>query len=429
MKKNIRHLLHIVVFIAILTVILIKVTDIMENKYSREKYDSFITTDEKYDIFFLGSSHMMNGIDPIKLYNDYGITSYNFGNPDSHIAQTYYTLLNAMDYKTPKMVVIDMFFIESVTKITERIDMIHYGEDAFPLSYTKYIGINDLFDSFDDKIQMLFTLAKYHSRWTSLDREDFIVKADPFNGHKRLLTVETGLKEPEKIIDENIIPEEYTVNMEYLEKIIELCQEKDIEVLLCTIPYVFSEKKQIFQNYGYVLSEKYNIDYLNLIKFGIVDFDIDFSDKNHLNVSGADKITQFLGEYLSDNFDLQDHRSDDEIKVWSEKNKECDEIKNYSLIEQTTVNEYLMMLRYDIYECQIMLSNKITEESNPIIYKLIYNINGIKKAQYDFGNYTVYSNLSSDELYEASDEKADIYITVYSKATKAIVSQKEFNID
>ena len=151
------------------------------------------------------------------------------------------------------MVVIDMFFIDSVTKITERTDMIHYGEDVFPLSYTKYTGINDLFDNFDDKIQMLFTLAKYHSRWTSLSRDDFFVSPDPFNGHKRLLTVETGLKKPEKIIDENILPEEYTVNMEYLEKIIQLCQEKDIEVLLCTIPYVFSERKQIFQNYGYVL--------------------------------------------------------------------------------------------------------------------------------------------------------------------------------
>lgn len=50
----------------------------------------------------------------------------------------------------------------------------------------------------------------------------------------------------------------------------------------------------------------------------------------------------------------------------------------------------------------------------------------------DFGNYVIYSNLTSDdanELHEVSDEKAHINISVYIKATGAVVSQKGFNID
>ena len=139
-----------------------------------------------------------------------------------------------------------------------------------------------------------------------------------------------------------------------------------------------------------------------------------------------------MGEYISDNFDYQDHRLDGGLEVWNERNKECEEIKNYSLMDQTNVNDYLMMLRYDIYECKIMLSNNITEESNPIIYKLIYNIDGIKKYKDNFGNYIVYSNVitdQTDELYEIFNDTKDINIIVYSKATGTIVSEKSFNID
>lgn len=431
MKENIKHLFHIIFFAVILIAILIKITDIMENKSSVIKYETFIKTDNEYDIFFLGTSHVINGVNPIYLYNDYGITSYNFGNYSSRIPETYYTLLNALNYKTPQMVVIDLYGMGYNEKVPPTsIERVHFAWDAFPISFSKVIGVYDVYNNFDDKMEMLFTLAKYHSRWTELTREDFNVPLNKYNGCEMLFEVAVGLNKTEYIVDENTLPDKYDVSMEYIQKIIELCQEKEIKVLLCWLPYRCSEEEQIDMNYGYYLSGKYNIDYLNFLKLDIVNIDTDFKDQYHLNMSGAYKVTTYLGEYISNNYNLSDYLQDEDIEAWTEKIKEYVKMKNNILESRKNVNDYLMMLSDNTYECEIFIRNIITEESKPTIYKLINNIDGIKKISDDFNDYVVYSNLSTDyskTTYEIPDKTANVYITVYDKLTGDIVSQKIFN--
>ena len=55
-------------------------------------------------------------------------------------------------------------------------------------------------------------------------------------------------------------------------------------------------------------------------------FDFDYANNymdwgNHCNYNGAKVVTSFVGQYLVDNFDFQDHRADKKYAKW-EKNKE-----------------------------------------------------------------------------------------------------------
>ena len=62
-----------------MTVISLKgMTDLSQRKSSDFKYRPFFEQEEDFDIIFLGTSHVINGIFPMELWNDYGFFSYNF---------------------------------------------------------------------------------------------------------------------------------------------------------------------------------------------------------------------------------------------------------------------------------------------------------------------------------------------------------------
>ncbi|MEA3327447.1 MAG: hypothetical protein U9R53_09110 [Chloroflexota bacterium] len=107
----------------------------------------------------------------------------------------------------------------------------------------------------------------------------------------------------------------------YYEKIIQLCREKDIEVLLVSMPrlersddYEYNAVSRFSDEYGLTL-----IDY-NLPEFmDVVGFDpmTDMTDKNHVNSFGAEKFSRNLGDYISTQFNLADKREDPKYSQWN----------------------------------------------------------------------------------------------------------------
>ena len=49
-----------------------------------------------------------------------------------------------------------------------------------------------------------------------------------------------------------------------------------------------------------------------------IDFSKDFLDYSHMNIYGALKITEHLGTYLHENYDLPDHRGEEAYQSWEE---------------------------------------------------------------------------------------------------------------
>jgi hypothetical protein len=68
----------------------------MERKSSDFKYADYFEQDEDFDVLFFGTSHVINGIFPMELWNDYGIVSYNFGGHGNEIATSYWDNIDAV---------------------------------------------------------------------------------------------------------------------------------------------------------------------------------------------------------------------------------------------------------------------------------------------------------------------------------------------
>lgn len=103
-KRHI-NILRIMIFVIAFLAIFTKVQKTLENKYSYEKYKPFFDEQQQFDVLFFGSSHILTAMSPMDLWNEYGITSYNFANSNERLATTFWVMKNAFNYNKPKMVV------------------------------------------------------------------------------------------------------------------------------------------------------------------------------------------------------------------------------------------------------------------------------------------------------------------------------------
>lgn len=168
MKKWLKITISSMVTCGLLICILTYFTKITERKSSLVKYESFYSQQEDFNVLFLGTSHVINGIMPMELWKDYGIISYNFGGHANTIATTYWVMENALDYTSPDLVVIDCLGLseEGKTRLGNAIldesglAYIHISFDRIPLSKNKIDGISDILDEYEHKEEFLWTCVK-----------------------------------------------------------------------------------------------------------------------------------------------------------------------------------------------------------------------------------------------------------------------------
>ena len=111
MKRKFLLLTKTVAFLLILLFCFMAVALVVERKSSYIKNEMYIQEAEKehVDVFFLGSSHVINGINPVQLYDEQGITAYNLGGYGSVLLSSYWQFRLALERRIPDLVVIDAY--------------------------------------------------------------------------------------------------------------------------------------------------------------------------------------------------------------------------------------------------------------------------------------------------------------------------------
>ena len=350
----------------VLSVIMLqKASDIMQRKASDYKYIPFFEHAQDYDVLFMGTSHVINAVFPMELWNDYGITSYNFGGHANQLATTYWVMKNSLDYAKPKVMVIDCLALEGMQKTASNFSYVHLSLDTFPISLTKIAAVNDLLDDEEidrlvgegltvdaekrTKLGLLWDYSVYHSRWEEyLGSDDFKPSATLEYGAESRVQISA----PGQIVSNpGTTFTKETVGMKYLKRIIEECQRKDIEVLLTYLPFpIANENLWISANTVQKIADEYNVHYINFQEENIVDYEIDCYDSNdHLNPSGAWKVTDYLGQYLTENYRVEDHRNDNKYSYWNDEFAKYESMKNDRLGGIQDLNTYLMLLEDSNY--------------------------------------------------------------------------------
>lgn len=265
------------------------------------------------DVIFLGSSMSYRHVYPLDLWHDYGITSYNLGTSEQTIPMSYYLLQYALEKQNPKVIVLDigMCTIENKKFSDARL---HQIWDNLSWSYPK---CKSVFDLAEDPETFYFELLLYHTRWKKITISDFLQQTDNYKGAGFYL--QTMPFEDVEILDKTVKEKPPEVVMEYLQKIITLCKDNNIKLVLTGMPtYKDSQYRQKLFNYIENFAEIENIDFVNFYflmdELGL-NWKSDFADKMHLNFLAAQRVTKYLGEYLKENYTLSDHR--DEVKYMS----------------------------------------------------------------------------------------------------------------
>ncbi len=342
-------------FLLVLCIVLSSVSDIFNSKDSEKHYSEFWDNPKDYDVWFMGSSHVYCSILPMELWEQYGIRSYNLGASGSSLTQVYWTLMCALEYGEPKVLFVDTYHVELNNKYVEgKQDWIHTGFDKIPLSAMKIEGVCDIFDTWEERIEYLWKFSLYHNRWEELAEEDFHTQRSETKG-ARLWN---------KIVDNSgfcSIPKENmsdggTLGFLYLKKIIEVCQQRGIALVLTRIPSCSKkEDVQMAMNAVPKVAEEYGISFLDMqYEENLLDYGTDFSDRVHVNILGAKKITQHVGNYLSEHYSLTDYRQYAEVSErWEEDYKSYLLLRLDEMRKAKKITSYVQWLADDRYTCYL----------------------------------------------------------------------------
>ena len=393
MEKRIilNNLIKSILFIVLTIVTVFFVMRIVNGKESHTKLDAFFREAENIDILFIGSSQVENGINTVQLYEEHGFAGYNLGCQGSALPESYWILKNALDYCTPKLVVIDTFLLERDDVETDSLEGLHKAIDAFPFSKTKWDAIREQVPDASSRMEFVVPFLKYHSRWKELDRKDWDVligKTDAeecFMGSRPVYQINTRA-EAFPLIDTDRKIEESTVGMEYLGKMIDLCKASDIQVLLIHLPYAAEEKYQLAANAVAPLAEAWGVPFLNMMYVPqLINQEEDLASQTHLSSRGAYKVTSYLGQTL-ENFSLSDHRGEKEYESWEREVQRMHKMARGALFSgKESIETVLMLLESEDYDSCIFINHGTEELHDPFIRAELAHLAGIEElAYYEF---------------------------------------------
>ena len=303
----------------------------------------YYSATDKHDVIFVGDCEIYEGIVPAVLYEKYGITSYVRGSSQQTVWQSYYVLEETLK-KDPevKVVVFNVLALKYGETPKESISRMTLEDMRW--SKSKFDAIRASMTEDESLLSYFLPILRYHDRWSDLSAQDL---ARTFSKHEDithqgyLMQTETvpvdptDTRKPDMLID-TALPRR---SMEYLEKMQALCEQYGAELVLIKAPtnsvkyYWYGEWDAQIVDYA----AANDITYYNFIGMDEalgLDWSQDTYDAGlHLNVYGAEKWTNYIGNLLVTNHGVKDRRGDAELDaLWEQR------IHNYHNEKQQGVN-------------------------------------------------------------------------------------------
>lgn len=258
---------------------------------------------ESIDVLVLGDSLSLSSVSPMSLWKKYGYTSYVCGQPGQKMNEAEELLSIALKSQKPRVVI-----LETNALFCDRLK----GRD-----------LNDMIEAL---LNYHIPVFRGHDVWKTLVMDkDFTEENYPrYKGFAFRCAVKPYKKGPymnetdrtEEIPDKNLI---------HMRRIMDMCRERGAELILLAVPspanYTYERHNAIVEFAG-----EHGLKYIDLNtcsdEIGI-NWSTDFLDRgDHLNLSGAERVTEYLGRFLSDHFRLADYRADAAYDGWEKESRE-----------------------------------------------------------------------------------------------------------
>ena len=291
---------------------------ILEGAMIGEYYDD--PTD--HNVVFIGDCELYENISPVYLWENFGINSYIRGSAQQLIWQSYYLAEETVEREHPDVIVFNVLSMKYNTPQNEAYNRMTL--DGMKWSSSKVDSIKASMTEEESMIEYMFPLLRYHSRWSDLNADDFkyLFHRDKvtFNGYY--------MRVDEKPADDNIpkgrpiIDYQFgDTSYEYLDKLTKLCKDNDIELILVKAPSLFPYWYPQWDKQMEDYAAANDLTYINFLDYQDtigLDWDKDTYDGGlHLNLSGAEKLSEYFGQILSSDFNVPDRRGEEDLeKYW-----------------------------------------------------------------------------------------------------------------
>lgn len=266
------------------------------------------------DIIVLGSSHAQYSFVPSFLYQNTGLYSYVLGTPCQPLKVSYQMLREALKTQSPEMVVLEVY---TATPLKEACD----GNACYVTAQyqmrdeEKYNTIDFLPE--EKAIEYRNEFINNHNNWRTIDPSELNKQKDNKGLSYDFGYVYMSMDFPPNnvwlpmIYDETNEVELEKEDVEALNNIYDMCQENDIQLLLYMTP--MDNIDVLNQSYRYKVwdwAKEKEIKYLDFIDMSsnLGLWMQVHGDGFHSSISGANVMTNYLSDFIMDNYEFNNHK-------------------------------------------------------------------------------------------------------------------------
>lgn len=269
------------------------------------------------DVVFLGASDVFSGYSAGRAYKEFGFTSYPLSTYQNPVSLYKTQIKEILKYQSPQQIVIEVNgILYNDDMVTSEAGIRRYLDNT-PFSSNKLECVYDLVCD-EQPLSYVFPFVKYHSsdiginEWLYNTRELIGFRMSDSSKLKGMYTsTEIALlgKHRDVSIDNNT-EELSDLSYYYLLDFLNYLVDNEINnVVFTRFPHRIVDEES-YKRYlranevGKIVSE-YGYDYVNceqLIDNIGLDYEKDFYDNEHMSIYGAEKLTRFWGNMLTQEY-------------------------------------------------------------------------------------------------------------------------------
>lgn len=334
-KRNIISIILFWVILIVLYEMISIVFSVNDSPSQMNVQGFFMEQKDSLDVLMIGSSEVYSDYSPAIAWENYGYTSYDLSMGAAPTNLYKDMIKKGLERQNPKLIVISLNGYLHGSSDFENPVQLHRWIDNVPYIYGRKDSVDSLLKG-QGKGQFYFNMAFSHVNWKrpiSLAKntlEKSIMTLNKQSYLKGFCTVSgsdkgTQMGELQNIDFDNGCEDALRELLVYL-------QAQNIEkVLFVRFPHQRKfENPEAIDKIGSIISE-YGYDILNLNdkskELGI-DVPADYSDAEHLNINGMEKMTEYLGKYIINKYDVSSEKSTGDIVKWNKCVKKTKEMIN-----------------------------------------------------------------------------------------------------
>lgn len=344
MKKSVNNrikiILKIFIYILLIYIVLLYMSYIfLPNETVKYYYRKNV------DIYFVGASGFQTGIIPMQIYDQIGVTSDNISGGEVQLPMDYYLIKQNIKINKPKIIFLDSETFYA-TEMQSR-ELMHTIVDKYPLNLNKLEFVNEIAYKMDlsEKITYLFPFFRFHDRWNEFKVENLKYHFYEYISYNHGFVLQTNIIDSKylnkdymsKADNENEMKDLYTANYSeiYLKKIKELCEKEDIDLVLLVLPR--QNWSMVKHNILQKIADENNLRLIDMnLLFNELNFnqENDLMNDNHVNLNGAIKASNYLASFITENYEMKNHKNDLKYDNWNK------DLEKYNKEKIQWLNEY-----------------------------------------------------------------------------------------